>query len=754
MRKPHGVVVVVLATATLLGASPPPDGAAPQVASSWVFLGPDNHLKYQADPQGNRILDFSYAGYRGGGVALPVVAMTSTVSPTSGDSTPAIQAALDAASMLPPDADGHRGAVLLGPGTFQVNGTLNLRASGVVLRGSGSGTGGTVLNMTGGAPHLLFSVGGSGSRKTGASTTMTDAYVPSGAMSFNVASAASFHVGDSLLINRPVTQAWIHFMGMDTLTSAGAAQTWIAAGTEIQTDRTIAAIAGNQITLDAPLADSFDTMYLSPPGSTVTAYTFPGRISEVGIEHLQVVGAAVDVIISSPQFTGVEMNAVSDAWLEDVVFQDTQNTVTIDNSAKRITLDEVHVTHTVTHTGDRMADFGLSGTQIFVNKSSSDGTGEWPLVTQGEVSGPLVALNFSSTQAAGIGPHQRWAVGLLTDNAKLPNAPNNPDGGATGISYSDRGNHGSGQGWAMGWGVAWNVATPYLVVQQPPGAQNWCIGCVGSETTAVEAGSGKAVPNGVFESLGTNVTPQSLYLAQLCDRLGAAALVNIGYAATDCGGVTGGGGSGSGSGSASSSGSAGTTGGGDSGSPGGGSSSGPGSSAGSGSGAGAGSGSGAGAGSGSGAGAAPGNGSSSGNGGGASQATGSTMVTPTSGCNCSVPRRSTPAGEALLAMGACLALAARRRRGVSGPADERRPASFPPGARGRCACRAAARRPRGARCNPPTGVSRWGRRPRSTREKCASTADPASTRAACSSGRSRHRRPPCDTRSYCRDPPA
>jgi hypothetical protein len=76
-------------------------------------------------------------------------------------------------------------------------------------------------------------------------------------------------------------------------------------------------------------------------------------------------------------------------------------------------------------------------------------------------------MNFTSTQQAGIGPHQRWAVGLLTDNATLPNAPANSNGGATGISYSDRGNHGSGQGWAMGWGVVWNVTTPYFVVQEP-----------------------------------------------------------------------------------------------------------------------------------------------------------------------------------------------------------------------------------------------------------------------------------------------
>ncbi|HLQ50562.1 MAG TPA: hypothetical protein VK129_03635, partial [Terriglobales bacterium] len=74
----------------------------------------------------------------------------------------------------------------------------------------------------------------------------------------------------------------------------------------------------------------------------------------------------------------------------------------------------------------------------------------------------------------------------------------------------------------------------FFVVQEPPGAHNWCIGCIGTKVTATEAGSGKTVPNGIYESLGTKVTPNSLYLAQLCDRLGPAALTNIGYSSSGC----------------------------------------------------------------------------------------------------------------------------------------------------------------------------------------------------------------------------
>jgi hypothetical protein len=382
----------------------------------------------------------------------------------------------------------------------------------------------------GAAPFPLFSMKGSGSYQTaGASALMTDAYVPSGAISFNIDDPSLFEVGDAVLIRRPVTQEWVSFMGMDHLVSGGTPQTWLSVGSTITTDRTITAINGNQITLDAPLSDSFDATYLSPPGGSVVKFTFPGRISRAGVEHLSVIAPAVNVDINQPQFTGLSISALINGWAQDLAFQDTQNTVTISGNVKQVTLDNIHVNHTVVHTGDRMADFGVSGTQVFLNNSSSDGTGEWPYVTQGRSTGPNVLLNFESTQQAGISAHQRWATGLLADNCTLPNAPNGISGGTTGISFSDRGNHGSGQGWAMGWGVAWNVTTPFLVVQMPPGSANWCIGCIGAEKSATEPGSGRPIPNGFYDSLGALVTPASLYLAQLCDRLGLQAAAKIGY---------------------------------------------------------------------------------------------------------------------------------------------------------------------------------------------------------------------------------
>ena len=84
-----------------------------------------------------------------------------------------------------------------------------------------------------------------------------------------MADAKGFAVGDVIQIRRPVTAAWVKFMGMDNLVRDGKHQTWIRTGTNIAIERRIAAISGNKISLDVPLSDSFDAKYLNPPGTAV-----------------------------------------------------------------------------------------------------------------------------------------------------------------------------------------------------------------------------------------------------------------------------------------------------------------------------------------------------------------------------------------------------------------------------------------------------------------------------------------------------
>jgi hypothetical protein len=504
-----------------------------QATSSWVFFGNDGLLHYQSDASGNHIMDYSYAGYKGGGVKLPdLPAPNAPFAPTGADDTAAIQAAIDVVSALTPDGNGFRGAVLLGPGTFNVAGTIDITTSGVVLRGSGSsGPNATVINIPapGAANQTFLNIHGSGSYTTLSSTivSMTDSYVPSGTSMFNVSDASGYHVGDNILITRPVTAAWVHFMNMDTLVRDGLPQTWLAAGSTIRTDRTITAINGNTITIDVPLTDSFDSLCLNPPGGSIAKYTFAGRIAQVGLEHLKIVAPARDVDISFPQDQALTMDAVIDAWVRDVFIQDTENTITLTTQTKQITFDNVTIAHSIPFTFSAgPVDFAISGTQVLINKCAvTTNPGVWAYATHSRTTGPVVLLN-SSADARGFSPHQRWATGLLADSCQMPGGTS----GAPGIAYSDRGTDGSGHGWDAGWAVAWNVDSPFFLVQQPPGVNNWCIGCIGSKVTAGAPGLTGTLPNGIYDSLGTHVTPPSLYIEQLRERLGDAALANIGYA--------------------------------------------------------------------------------------------------------------------------------------------------------------------------------------------------------------------------------
>src|SRR3989442_13674333 len=102
--------------------------------SEWVNPGPDGKLVYKTTPSGDRIMDFSYAGYMGGGVALPDVPVRRTVQPSGDkekDDVAAIQAAIDEVPKLPL-VEGFRGAVQLSPGTFNCSNPIVIITTGVV----------------------------------------------------------------------------------------------------------------------------------------------------------------------------------------------------------------------------------------------------------------------------------------------------------------------------------------------------------------------------------------------------------------------------------------------------------------------------------------------------------------------------------------------------------------------------------------------------------------------------------------------
>lgn len=485
--------------------------------SQWVYLNTANKLEYKTTERGDRIMDFSYAGYMGGGVAIPTVPAKIIISPSEGDNSNLIQQAIDQVSAMTL-MNGIRGAVLLKPGIYNCERPITISESGVVLQGSGSGENGSIINMTG-APHACIVIKGNVTIKaTNTSTTIADQYVPSGSLSFQIRNVRGFAAGDTIRISRPVTDAWVQLMGMDKLVRDGKKQTWVTG--EITTERVIKKINKNTVTIDFPLTDSYDMNYLGTNGVSVTKITTSGCISQTGVENLRIVAPVQSVTINEGHHRALNMSDATDGWVRNLEILNTVNSISI--TASRVTVDHVNLLHEVPTKGAaKPADLNGSGAQLFFNHCTITGDNLFFFGTGAKVMGPVVLLNCIFKGNGWIQPHQRWATGLLVDNCQVP------DGG---IDFMNRGAMGSGHGWAIGWAVAWNCTARSYLNQLPPGAANWVIGCKGEpQKKAIPFDAEPLLPEGIYDALNTPVGPSSLYLAQLAERLGNAAIQHIGY---------------------------------------------------------------------------------------------------------------------------------------------------------------------------------------------------------------------------------
>ena len=485
--------------------------------SQWVYINSQGKLVYKPLARGDKIMDFSHAGYSGGGITIPIVPVTITLSPSAGDNSTQIQKAIDEISKMKL-VNGFRGSILLNPGTYDCENTLKIAASGIVLKGSGSGANGTIINLIG-KPHNCIEMRGTvNSTLMGESTTLADDYIPAGANSFTLVSASGLSAGDTIRITRPITDEWIKFMGMDQLVRDGKKQTWISG--DLSTERIIGKIEKNKITVTVPLNDSYDSKYTAPKGVSVQKVTTSGLLSQIGIENFRITAPAQSVTINEGHHRAFTMSGLSDGWARNIEIFNTVNSISV--TGRRITVDNVSIVHEVPTIGAaKPADLNGSGQQILFNRCRITGDNLFFFGTGAKVTGPVVVLNCIFKGNGWIQPHQRWATGLLIDGCEVP------DGG---IDFMNRGVMGSGHGWAIGWAVAWNCKAKSYLNQMPPGSANWVIGSQGEHAyRAIPFDSIPYLPEGIYDSHNIPVTPTSLYLAQLYQRLGKQALTNIGY---------------------------------------------------------------------------------------------------------------------------------------------------------------------------------------------------------------------------------
>ncbi|EAT76462.2 hypothetical protein SNOG_16090 [Parastagonospora nodorum SN15] len=137
---------------------------------------------------GDRLPDFSYAGYHQSEIALPALSRpaTKTLTPSSGDQSSVIQTALDSV------AKSGGGVVELKAGTYTVSHGL-LIDNQTTLRGVGPGK--TILELKDLIEDAIIMGNSSGKPKMGKPIPITDDYVPAGTQTVHVADAGGLTVG-------------------------------------------------------------------------------------------------------------------------------------------------------------------------------------------------------------------------------------------------------------------------------------------------------------------------------------------------------------------------------------------------------------------------------------------------------------------------------------------------------------------------------------------------------------------------------
>jgi len=490
-----------------------------------VSVGSSGRLHYAlyaergSDSPDSIVPDFSRAGYHGGGIALPApdsLPVRAMLSPSSsGDDYARIQQAIDTISARAPDARGIRGVVLLKRGRYTLSKGLLIRSGGVILRGEGRGDNGTVIRSTyTGRRGNIIEVGHSEpsrlvDTKALPPYTITAERLPVGALRIPLASAQGLHAGDHIIVRRTPNNMWLGSEGIDT-----ARYGWTPEDFVMDYERIVTAVDGNTLTVDAPIVDAIEQRF---GGGAVFKVT-TRRIREAGIENLRLEGNPdTGTTLRTPDngpYTAIRFNGVRDAWVRNVTMRYVSHGITAHNGAHFNTFQDLAYLDPRygRAEGMRRYAYNYEGNAAFnLTQRCYAEQARHSFVTGARTPGPNVFLDCLSVDGSNdSGPHHRWATGTLFDNTRDAQ-----------LKAQNRRRSGSGHGWAGAQQMFWNTGSAHYVLQAPPHAMNWSVGEIGERV------AGKFPPeeaSGMVEHPAEVVSPRSLYLQQLQDRLGAGAV--------------------------------------------------------------------------------------------------------------------------------------------------------------------------------------------------------------------------------------
>jgi len=458
-----------------------------------------NKITYTKDAKGNRILDFSYCGYKSSEQDIPNLSNVIFVPKQEGDATEIIQRAINYVAGLKPDKNGFRGAVLLDKGVFNLEKSLWITSSGVVLRGSDKKE--TVLLRHGFDRSAVLHIEGVNNKLQKDTFKLASIYVPVNEKVLELASTAGLKIGDQITIKRPSTSEWIKSVGCDIYGGGISALGWKPTDIDVTWDRTIVAIVGNKITLNAPLTAALDAQF---GGAKISKYEWAGRVSESGVENLTMTS---DYNRKYPKdedhcWTGVSVENATDCWVRMVNFNHfAGNAVFLQPTSSRITVEDCISKEPISEIGGfrRIVFYTMGQQNLFQRCYSEDGMNDF---TAGYCApGPNAFVQCEAKNAHGFsGSIDAWACGLLFDVVNI-------DG--HNLTFKNLGQAKNGAGWNTANSLFWQCSAAEIECYSPSAdAKNRAYGC-----WAQFSGDGD------WAESNNHVQPRSIYYAQLAARL-------------------------------------------------------------------------------------------------------------------------------------------------------------------------------------------------------------------------------------------
>ena len=462
-------------------------------------------------------MDYSTCGYHASEQAIPDVKTTVRIDWQAGDCSDLIQQAIDHVATLKADAKGHRGAIALGEGIFTINKPLRITASGIVLRGLGHGK--TTLLKQGvdrGAMIYLEPRCEVRGARCGDTIQVADNTIAAGSTVLTT-KGGKLTAGERILIVRPCTKEWIESLKMNDFGGGLDYTGWKPTDIDITWDRTVTAVMGDTITLDAPvtttISRAFGGAYIlkgerrkeKEGRSKEKRRKEEGEITECGIENMTLKAA---ILSTNPKdedhcWDGIYVENARDCWVRGIrFFHLAGSAVNLQKHCSRITVEDCIAQEPVSETGGwRRQVFLTRGQQTLFQRCISR-KGIHDFAAGFCAAGPNAFVQCEGEESLGFsGSIGSWAAGLLFDIVNI-------DGHD--LRFANLEQFQFGTGWNTANSMFWQCTASTIECYSPDSDnRSSAHGCWGTLTG-----------NGEWTSSNDHVSPRSLFYDQLEKRLG------------------------------------------------------------------------------------------------------------------------------------------------------------------------------------------------------------------------------------------